>query len=157
MKSRVDRFKSIKSEFLNLGSFQLEIVRAIEHPYGACGLWKTIYNIIDDSDKRGDEFVLICEDDHIFTNSFGVDQFKSTIQECESMGVDVLLGGVSWSRVLPTGTQVMVLPFTTRGIVYGSSGISMRSKLGPRGVLPWNSRSEYPMFFLFFVRRILIF
>jgi hypothetical protein len=98
LKSRVDRFKSINSEFLNRGSFQLEIVKAIEHPYGAYGLWKTIYNIIDDSDKRGDEFVLICEDDHIFTEHFDIEDFKDKITESKSIGADVLLGGLSWSR-----------------------------------------------------------
>lgn len=35
LKSQVDRFKSIYSEFLTCGSFQLEIVRAIELTYGA--------------------------------------------------------------------------------------------------------------------------
>ncbi len=65
LKSRIDRFKSINSEFLNHEGFQLEIAGAIEDSNGAYGLWKTIYTIINDADKRGDKFVRICEDDHI--------------------------------------------------------------------------------------------
>lgn len=98
LKSRTDRLKNINSVFLNHGSFQLEIVRAIEDSNGAYGLWKTIYTIIDDADKRGDEFVLICEDDHIFTQHFDIENFKNKITESKSIGADVLLGGVSWSK-----------------------------------------------------------
>lgn len=39
----------------------------------------------------------------------------------------------SFSIVLPAGTLIMVRPFTTRGIVYGSSGISMKAKFATLG------------------------
>ncbi|HWK57190.1 MAG TPA: hypothetical protein VNQ80_07625 [Parapedobacter sp.] len=90
LKSRIDRFKSIHSEFLDHKGFQLEIVKAIEDPNGAYGLWKTIYTIINEADKRGDKFVLICEDDHIFTQYFNMEEFKNRITECKSIGVDIL-------------------------------------------------------------------
>lgn len=96
LKSRVDRLKSIHSEFLNHEGFKLEIVEAIEHVNGAIGLWKTIYSIINEAYKRGDKFVLICEDDHVFTRHFDMEDCINRIRECQSIGIDVLLGGVSW-------------------------------------------------------------
>lgn len=96
LKSRIDRFKNIHSEFIDHKEFQLLIVEAIEDSNGAYGLWRTIYSIIDEADKRGDKFVLICEDDHVFTQYFKMEDFKSRITECQVIGVDVLLGGVSW-------------------------------------------------------------
>lgn len=96
LESRIDRFKSIRSEFLDHKGFQLEIIKAIEDPNGAYGLWKTIYTIINEANKRRDKFVIICEDDHIFTQYFDMEGFKNRIAECKSIGVDVLLGGVSW-------------------------------------------------------------
>ncbi|NII83145.1 glycosyl transferase [Pedobacter sp. SG908] len=98
LKSRIDRFENITLEFLKYKEFRLHVVEAIANPNGAVGLWQTIYNIIEGAQKREEEFVIICEDDHIFTDQFRTDQFKTIVQKCKSLEVDVLLGGVSWSR-----------------------------------------------------------
>ncbi|MFC1226224.1 hypothetical protein ACFE6N_20645 [Pedobacter sp. BG31] len=105
LKSRTDRFLNIKSEFRRYNFFKLEVVKAIEDANGGYGLWKTIYAIIAEADRRGDDYVLICEDDHIFTSHFNIKDLMNNIAKGKLLGIDVLLGGVSWSRGILRSTD----------------------------------------------------
>ena len=71
LRSRVDRKAHILKEFLGHEEFDVIIAEACEHKIGAIGLWNTIKHIIKDLVRKEDEFVLVCEDDHMFTPHSG--------------------------------------------------------------------------------------
>lgn len=94
LKKRTDRLKSIQNEFKGKNEFAVTIVEAIENSNGAMGLWETLKDIF--SKLPDEDFVIICEDDHQFTNAYSHDLLNNYIVEAEKKGVDFLVGGVSW-------------------------------------------------------------
>lgn len=94
---RPDRRKDIINEFSNRSEFKISIVDAIEDPFGALGLWKTLCMIIDKVSVEKLEYILICEDDHKFTRNYSEKKFRENIRKAILLGSDILLGGVSWS------------------------------------------------------------
>lgn len=96
LETRTDRREHIEKEFRGRNEFSTKIVPAHTHEYGAIGLWNTIRHIIGDLTEPQCEFVLICEDDHIFTESYNAAFLQNAIEEAKALNADVLSGGVSW-------------------------------------------------------------
>ena len=108
LKSRPERRLSVLNEFSNnpipfpqdngepICKFALNVVNAIQDKNGAIGLWKSIKYIIEDLTGSTEEYILICEDDHQFTEEFSIDTLLQRIAEAQNFGGDILLGGISW-------------------------------------------------------------
>jgi len=96
LKHRTDRKISILEQFNGKEEFFVNIVPAHQHPIGAIGLWNTIRHILQDLTSEEDEFVLICEDDHQFTDSYSKKTLFNCIADADKNEADVLSGGVSW-------------------------------------------------------------
>jgi len=92
---RSDRKISIINEFNDKPEFKLNIINAIEDVNGAFGLWKTIQSILSQY-SAGKEFILICEDDHCFTENYSKIILHRLIENAIKLEADILLGGVSW-------------------------------------------------------------
>jgi GR25 family glycosyltransferase involved in LPS biosynthesis len=93
---RTDRKTHILKQFKNREEFNIKIVKAVESQLGAIGLWKTITKIIKDLTPKDAEYILICEDDHLFTAKYTKECLFKNIRLAENNGADILLGGVSW-------------------------------------------------------------
>jgi hypothetical protein len=96
LKSRADRKEHILKEFAGLNEFRVTIVDAFEHKKGAIGLWNSIAHILQNLLKEDDDFMIICEDDHQFTEHYSREHLVTCIGEAEKKGSDILSGGVSW-------------------------------------------------------------
>ena len=94
--ARTDRKQHILNQFANRPEFTIEIIEAKEHTIGAWGLWLTIKSILMNNEVWEYERILICEDDHLFTEAYDADSFFKCIEEAEKKGADILSGGVSW-------------------------------------------------------------
>lgn len=104
---RTDRKESVLSEFLGRKEFRLTVVPAVEHQVGSFGLWRTIYAIVQNANEESLDYVLICEDDHIFTDDYSVEKLYAAIDKCFELKADVLLGSVSWfDQVLQVDKQL---------------------------------------------------
>lgn len=103
LRSRIDRKKHIIKEFENRPEFAVEIVEAFQHEIGAIGLWNTIRHIVQDLVPADQEYIIICEDDHRFTDEYNAQLLSDSISIGKSIGADILNGGVSWFK---TGIQV---------------------------------------------------
>lgn len=90
---RTDRRKSIINEFKDKPEFDLKIIDAIKHTIGAVGLWQTIRKIINLAIKNDENIIIICEDDHQFTNQYTKDFLFKNIFEAHIQGADYLSGG----------------------------------------------------------------
>ncbi|UKJ07495.1 hypothetical protein [Solitalea lacus] len=84
------------NEFKKREEFDLNIVEACEHKVGAIGLWNTIKHILQNLLHGDEEYIIICEDDHQFTNHYTKESLFKNIKEAKDKGADILLGGASW-------------------------------------------------------------
>jgi len=96
LKERPDRLKHAKTEFLEKPEFRLNVIDAIPDPIGALGLWKSVLLAIEASNKGNEDYLLICEDDHMFTQHYDIALLIENIKNAERYHADVLLGGVHW-------------------------------------------------------------
>jgi len=97
--NRKDRLTHILDQFEGYDYFNLIITAAIRDSRGSIGLWKTVKEIFKtEANNDGNEYFLICEDDHLFTDDFDINIFINQIEIGINLQVDVLLGGVSSGR-----------------------------------------------------------
>lgn len=96
LKSRTERKKNVLKEFNGRDEFNLTFVEPIKHNVGAVSLWETIKYILTDLIDGRDDFILLCEDDHIFTDSYSSNDLFECIKEAIRIDADILLGGMSW-------------------------------------------------------------
>lgn len=94
MKERADRRKHILKEFASHEEFQPQIEEAVHDEVGAVGLWRSFCNIIRSAQEKDEDYVLICEDDHFFTNHYDKEIFFRQVMLAGSMGADLLSGGI---------------------------------------------------------------
>lgn len=95
LQERVDRKKHTEKQFKDKDEFDLSIVNACKHKNGAIGLWQTILKIIKTAIENDDDFIIICEDDHEFTNHYSRDYLLKNIIEAHMEGSDLLSGGIA--------------------------------------------------------------
>ncbi len=94
LENRPDRLQNVLNEFSKTSSFDVTVIKAIKHHFGAIGLWQTMRSIIKTALSNDLEFVLICEDDHQFTPDFNDIQFFTDLKNLPD-SVDLILGGLS--------------------------------------------------------------
>lgn len=96
LKSRTDRRDHIINEFKGRNEFTVNIVDACEHKVGAIGLWNTIKQIIQKGQNEEREYVLICEDDHQFTDEYSAQFLFDCIEGAKEKDASILAGGIHW-------------------------------------------------------------
>ncbi|MEO7045795.1 MAG: hypothetical protein ABI091_10855 [Ferruginibacter sp.] len=121
LKSRTDRKQHVLQQFYQKEEFDVQCIEACKHRNGAIGLWKSIIYILQNLVNAESDYVIICEDDHEFTNGYNKEYLFKCIDEARENNVDVLLGGVSWFTTMIevseklfwvekfTGTQFTIL------------------------------------------------
>lgn len=114
IEARVDRRAHIVHEFEGRQEFAVTLVPAITAKNGAAGLLKTIQHIISDRVQAGDACIVLCEDDHQFTEAYSPAALQQSIIGAWEKEADLLCGGVSWFRnaVEATGSLFWVERFT---------------------------------------------
>lgn len=114
IEARVDRREHIVHEFEGRQEFAVNLVPAIREENGAAGLLKTIQHIISDRVQERDACIVLCEDDHRFTEAYSPVALQQAILMAKEKEADLLCGGVSWFRnaVEVTGGLFWVERFT---------------------------------------------
>ena len=95
LKSRADRREFIISQFNDKQDFLFYLVEAHEHSTGAIGLWITIRHILKELVEPKDEYIILCQDDHLFTSDYSKEYLFDCINQAQSLGADILACGVS--------------------------------------------------------------
>lgn len=98
LRKREDRRKHIVEQFSGHKEFRMSLVEAVENTSGAAGLLETIKYIIRSRVNTNENFILICEDDHQFTENYNWNTLAKCISEAMKREADILLGGVSSIR-----------------------------------------------------------
>lgn len=73
----------------------MNLVEAFEHPVGAIGLWKTIRHILKDLVSPEDEYIILCQDDHLFTREYSEEHLLHCINKARTLNADILSFGIS--------------------------------------------------------------
>lgn len=106
VKEREDRKRHIIKEFENRPEFQFNLIEACRHPKGTIGLWNSIVNIVKLAKEKEEDVIIICEDDHYFTENYSPKLLFKEIREAYMQGADVLSGGIGgFGQAIPVGYQ----------------------------------------------------
>ena len=95
LKSRVDRREFILSQFNGKQEFTFYLVEAFKDNIGAQGLWMTIRHILKNLAEPNDEYIILCQDDHLFTDDYSKEYLLDCINQAKSVDADILACGVS--------------------------------------------------------------
>lgn len=95
LKKRTERLHHVKNEFRDKTEFKLNIIEAVEDTIGAAGLWKSMVKIVNIALENQEDIILICEDDHHFTEHYSKEFLFKNIIEANEQGADILCGGIS--------------------------------------------------------------
>lgn len=94
MPERTDRRDNILDQFVGKKEFDVTMVEACKHEVGAVGLWQSIRKVIELAIANDDDVIVICEDDHEFTDHYNRDCFIRNILDAHEQGCDILSGGI---------------------------------------------------------------
>ena len=102
LKERSDRLHHSLAQFVNHQEFDVHVIEACKHEVGAVGLWMTLCSIIRRAQNNNNDYILICEDDHVFTKHYNREVFLRQILLAEVLGAHLLSGGVGgFGNLLP--------------------------------------------------------
>lgn len=102
LETRVDCLEYIKREFEGKIEFEITIVPISQQEIGPVGLWHIIRKIIMLAVDNDDDVIIICKDDHQFTESYSKVRLMRNIIEAHYQGADILSGGIGhFSQIIP--------------------------------------------------------
>ncbi|WP_207512770.1 hypothetical protein [Longitalea luteola] len=90
---RTERRAHIEAQFQGRDEFDVKYIEACRHDIGAVGLWLSIRKIIQMAIDNDDEVIIICEDDHEFSEYYTKEYLIKNIFEAHFQGADYLCGG----------------------------------------------------------------
>jgi len=107
LKKRVERKAHIQKEFYQRDEFDVTIIEAQEHRIGALGLWHTVKSILNKAINSPEDYIVICEDDHQFSEHYSKELLIDSIDEAKMRKADLLGGGVAWfNSALPVSEHI---------------------------------------------------
>lgn len=102
MQERSERKEHIMRQFAGRKEFDVRFVDACTHTRGATGLWNSICKIVREAEKGNEDIILICEDDHTFTQEYDAQHFLRQVLIAGTLGTQILYGGVGgFGSMLP--------------------------------------------------------
>ena len=102
---RTERLVHIKQQFENKSEFDVIIVEACKHEIDAVGLWQSIRKIIQMAIDADDDVIIVCEDNHEFTEHYSKAYLLKNIIGAHASGINYLSGGTSY-----TENEVLITP-----------------------------------------------
>ena len=153
--SRLDRRRSVESQFQDKPEFDVIFVEAVQHHNGAVGIWQSLIKVIQMAQNAGYERIIFCEDDHIFTPDYSAEYLYNNIREAEDKGAELIAGGICGYGVsVPVGNHLYWIDW-----YWGNQFLVINKKLFPRilehnfaphhtadGVLSWITNAKMTIF-----------
>lgn len=104
LKERKERRKHIMRQFKGKDEFELTVVDAEHDRDGRRGLWLSLVKIVAKAVEKGEDVIVVCEDDHEFTPQYSANRLFSAIAEAEARGAELLTGGIGgYGQTVPAG------------------------------------------------------
>jgi len=96
LKKRTDRKSHILKEFAGRTEFYLHIIVVEEGEIAPIELWNTIKYILRNLVSPDEEYIIVCQDDHSFTEDYRKELLFKAIIDAQKREAAILMGGVSW-------------------------------------------------------------
>lgn len=90
----VERYEHIIKQFEGKEEFNITIIDLVKHKMNTVGLWLSIRKIVKKAMDNDEDVIIICEDDHEFTEDYCKEYLLKSIIEAHEHGLDYLCGGV---------------------------------------------------------------
>lgn len=101
---RTERRAHMESQFQGREEFELVWVEACRHEKGTVGLWESIRKAVRMAEERDDQVMILCEDDHYFTEHYDKGKLIDHITEAYKQRAELVIGGVGgFGCALPVG------------------------------------------------------
>lgn len=91
---RKDRRKHLEKQFEGRPEFHVTYVEAETNMPGNIGLWHSINKAVKKAIQNDDDLIIICEDDHVFTENYRRDLFFKNIIEALTQGAELISAGI---------------------------------------------------------------
>jgi hypothetical protein len=102
LSSNPKRRATIQEQFKKRDEFELNIFRGVKSKTGYLGFLKSIKKVIKLVIQSNYDFVIICSDDHVFTENYKKETFIKCIIDAGNAGAKILLGGIErYGEVIP--------------------------------------------------------
>ena len=106
LKERAERLAHITAQFAHREEFETHIIEAVKDKNGRLGLWKSIVLCVQKAIDNDEDFFILCEDDHVFTEDYDKGQFITQILQSYYQKADLLSGGIGGFGVaIPVSTN----------------------------------------------------
>lgn len=103
LKEREERLIHILKEFDDVKKFNITIIQSYKNDKANVDLWNNVKKCIKAGIEEDHDFIIVCEDDHAFTDAYSYQYLLECIQEARNKDAEILCGGVSWFK---TGVQI---------------------------------------------------
>lgn len=98
----------IQEQFKNRPEFELSVFRGVKSKTGYLGFLKSIKNVIKLVIQSDYDFVIICSDDHVFTENYKKESFINCVIDAGNAGAKVLLGGIErYGETIPLTNDLL--------------------------------------------------
>lgn len=92
----------VREQFKNRCEFKLNIFRGVKSKIGYIGFLKSMKKVIKLAIQSDYDFIVICSDDHEFTENYTKERFINCVIDAGNAGAKILLGGVErYGEVVP--------------------------------------------------------
>lgn len=96
LQERMERKAHIEKQFAGRDEFAVAIVDACKRNIAAVGLWESIRKIIKMAVAHDHDVIIICEDDHEFTQFYSREILLKNIFDSHRQGADYINAGISY-------------------------------------------------------------
>lgn len=104
LNERKERKKHILNEFRDKKEFLYQVISTEKDKNPRMGLWNNIVHAVNLAKRNNDDIIIICEDDHYFTENYSSGLLIKEIYEAYEQGADILLGGIGgFGQAIPVG------------------------------------------------------
>ncbi|MBZ4190589.1 hypothetical protein [Niabella beijingensis] len=113
----------IQRQFIGKNEFETSLVQGITTDDKELDLWKSIKHVISIAIEKEDDIIVVCEDSHVFENSYNRQHFIQNILEAHYLHTEILCGNATdLGMALPVGNKFWVDRFsgTTFFVLYKS-------------------------------------
>ena len=91
---KTEHLRNIEKQFAGKEEFNVTIIEACHHKVKESGLWLSIKKIIETTIENDDDVIIICQEDHQFTEHYERNHFMKLIWQAGFLGCNVLIGGM---------------------------------------------------------------
>jgi hypothetical protein len=88
------RSSRVHSQFGGRTEFDVRMTRMCEHTNNVQAYWMTLNRIVKHATDEGDDVIIVCDDDHLFTESYSRECLIRHIVEGHQLGTRILCGAV---------------------------------------------------------------